>query len=179
MVTQYLGHIVEERDASKCGGFQDLTGKVYDQLTVEQLEGVVNTPGYGAVWRCRCDCGREVLRHTGFLNYRSSQSCGKNKTHGYHVEYEAWKAIGQDVMGFCEFIRTVGPRPSRSSQLKLERGRLRWSVIGRAIVVDGVELSLSGWARRFGVSREYVRKLTNKHGGEQAIRYLMKRAEEC
>ena len=57
-------------------------------------------------WRCKCDCGNEILTQANTLRVGKSQSCGclrsemiaeKNKTHGMteHRFYNLWKKIHQ------------------------------------------------------------------------------------
>lgn len=46
---------------------KDLTGSRYGRLTVLSHE---KTPGSKTFWRCRCDCGNEVI--VGFVVSRSA-----------------------------------------------------------------------------------------------------------
>ncbi|AOY60552.1 hypothetical protein B2D07_18935 [Desulfococcus multivorans] len=56
---------------------KDETGNVYGRLTViaraERPEGLKNTNAY---WRCRCECGREVVVNGGDLRRGNTSSCG-------------------------------------------------------------------------------------------------------
>ncbi len=47
----------------------DLTGKVFGKLTVISREP-------GARWRCRCECGNEVVLQNGLLTSNRVKSCG-------------------------------------------------------------------------------------------------------
>jgi hypothetical protein len=58
----------------------NLAGQKFGMLEV--LERSDPPPGITAdyyiqlsFWRCRCDCGREVIRPTGSLNNKSLRSC--------------------------------------------------------------------------------------------------------
>jgi hypothetical protein len=46
--------------------WQDLTGKVFDRLTV--IEATKDFSPLGCVWRCKCSCGEEVRRPAARLN---------------------------------------------------------------------------------------------------------------
>lgn len=80
----------------------DLTGKRFGFLTVLHQEGVHK---YGSImWRCRCDCGKEVLRKSANLkdtekkNRRSSCGChkgGRKPVHGMTgtFEHRCWQGM--------------------------------------------------------------------------------------
>lgn len=58
----------------RCWRVKDESGNRYGRLLV--LERAVTRRGRGAFWRCRCDCGNEIVTTGGSLRYGSSQSCG-------------------------------------------------------------------------------------------------------
>lgn len=74
----------------------DLISRQFGRLTVIDFEGIHTTPcgTRRKMWRCRCECGNEVIRATSELRKRSNHSCGclatehladmskKNVTHG-------------------------------------------------------------------------------------------------
>lgn len=84
------------------GVFKDITGSRFERLLV--VERMPNR-GSSAMWRCLCDCGKEVvvlgvaLRRTS----KPTRSCGcllsetgaengrRNKTHGHSVGYKPSK----------------------------------------------------------------------------------------
>src|SRR5574343_1548 len=51
----------------------ELTGRRFGRLTVIGLEGKYP---YGAVWRCRCDCGAERKVTASHLHLGRTKSCG-------------------------------------------------------------------------------------------------------
>ena len=55
-------------------GTKDLTGQRFGRLLC--LEQTEQRKDRRAVWRCRCDCGREVLVPTGQLTNGYTKSCG-------------------------------------------------------------------------------------------------------
>jgi hypothetical protein len=78
----------------------DLTGQVISCLTVLGYAGT-REGGKGSLWRCRCICGKEVIRRGDSLkrpNKTSIKSCGcKNPgstTHGLSntAQYHMWEA---------------------------------------------------------------------------------------
>ncbi|MDD3393923.1 MAG: hypothetical protein PHG19_04695 [Anaerotignum sp.] len=86
------------------GTFIDLTGQRFGKLIVVEREGTKNRM---ALWRCRCECGKEVLVLSGSLRSGASKSCGcsrvvhlihnpPRKTHGgSHKErlYRVWRGM--------------------------------------------------------------------------------------
>ena len=79
--------------------FEDKTGKRYGKLTV--ISRAENDKYGRARWRCKCDCGNEIVVDAGHLNQGNTKSCGcQNKfytnnpqrTHGmtHTPEYTAW-----------------------------------------------------------------------------------------
>lgn len=52
---------------------EDLTGKVVNKLTVVEYAGSKN--GYN-MWKCRCECGKEIITRTASLNNGKAKSCG-------------------------------------------------------------------------------------------------------
>lgn len=53
----------------------NLKGKRYGRLTVLELTQYRKSNG-SAVWKCRCDCGNELLVSSGNLNRGTTTSCG-------------------------------------------------------------------------------------------------------
>lgn len=86
------------------GKLNELTGKKYGRLTVLERSG--STAQNKASWRCRCDCGNEVIVVGSHLLNGNTQSCGcyksdrtserkrshgKSRTRLYHI----WKNMRQ------------------------------------------------------------------------------------
>lgn len=76
----------------------DHTGKKYGRLYVKGFAG--NDKFGHSKWKCRCDCGAEVLVIGDNLKRGISNSCGcyvrdKNTTHNmtHHKLYSVWKAM--------------------------------------------------------------------------------------
>ncbi len=77
---------------------EDLTGKQFDDLTVIGYSHKKKTNnGYKHYWKCKCVCGKEVIRRSDGLKRKGHKSCGcyrekflkeffeqhnPNKTHG-------------------------------------------------------------------------------------------------
>ena len=86
----------------------DLTGRRYGKLTVVGREGYFNHPSSRVVaWRCRCDCGREVVTDKARLNSDDKRnSCGCE-----YLTIEKGKRIGrlvtkewhQDKQGYIQW----------------------------------------------------------------------------
>lgn len=82
--------------------FQDLTGKRFGRLLVLGIayKKPRKSGGTAIYWRCRCECGKEVIVAGNNLK-RETQSCGclhkegLHKTHGlsYNKYYRTWADI--------------------------------------------------------------------------------------
>lgn len=78
------------------GRFHNLTGQRFGRLTViERAADKVTGSKPKVMWRCKCDCGKEVIVWSSSLVQGTTVSCGcKTKKHGFaHKErlYETWK----------------------------------------------------------------------------------------
>lgn len=90
----------------------DLTGTRFGRLVPIVHEG--HNKHRNALWRCRCDCGNEVVALSGNLRKGHTQSCGcfmkemvsqtqkgRADTHGHHVNgrpsrtYRTWRSMVQ------------------------------------------------------------------------------------
>lgn len=62
----------------KCGKVKrtriDLTGQMFGRLTAVEFAGI--DLAYRASWKCRCDCGKEVVVTSSRLRTGNTQSCG-------------------------------------------------------------------------------------------------------
>lgn len=57
----------------------DITGKRYGLLTVLSIDSTrkrIRLPGTDVFWRCKCDCGNEVVVKRGNLTSKATKSCG-------------------------------------------------------------------------------------------------------
>lgn len=96
---------------------RDLTGMQFTRLTVIEKTNQKLKNG-SVLWRCRCECGNEILVTTSHLNGRYVQSCGClkrevskdrciNRTiHGdtsrIHAEYGRLFGVWRDMIYRCE-----------------------------------------------------------------------------
>lgn len=84
--------------------FLNMEGQKFNRLTVIEK---ANVPGVKTKWRCKCDCGNELLVIAGHLRNGNTKSCGchrsessrqngiNNRTHGMTKcpEYKAWQNL--------------------------------------------------------------------------------------
>lgn len=70
------GCITKERLHDKC--FNDLTGKKFNKLYIlERAEDYINPQGKPLVmWKCRCDCGNEIVTRGASILSGLTTSCG-------------------------------------------------------------------------------------------------------
>lgn len=65
---------------------EDLTGKVFGKLTAIEYMGLDETKKY-AMWKCKCECGIEIITRKISLKSGGSQSCGcTNKVNKYRKD---------------------------------------------------------------------------------------------
>jgi hypothetical protein len=65
--------------------FANITGQVFGRLTVLSL--AKTKKGYGAYWKCRCECGQEITVLGKCLRRGTTKSCGCRPAgwkHGFH-----------------------------------------------------------------------------------------------
>lgn len=55
------------------GNFKELSGQRFGRLKVIERVSYKSSSGY---WRCKCDCGREVIVRTEKLTHGQVKSCG-------------------------------------------------------------------------------------------------------
>ena len=63
---------------------EDITGKRFERLTV--IERVENDRHRKSVWKCRCDCGKEIYVNGSHLKSGHTKSCGCY-SRDYHREH--------------------------------------------------------------------------------------------
>lgn len=127
------------------GKFIDLSGKRFGRLVV--IEKTDRRSGTNAIWKCKCDCGKETFVSSGNLRSENTTSCGcLNKElviiHGQYQssEYYAWQHIkdrcynlknkrykdygGRGITvcdrwkdSFENFLADMGPKPSNKHSI--------------------------------------------------------------
>lgn len=91
--------------------FNDMTGSSFGRLTVEKYEGRQHSTSRQHLWRCRCECGNEIVAQRGNLRNGHTRSCGcfkservsecmraRQTTHGDTFggrtpEYQSWRSM--------------------------------------------------------------------------------------
>jgi len=156
-------------------------------------------------WKCRCDCGREIVVRQDCLRSGNTASCGCQRkehaaeaarrrctTHGQSkiAEYFVWKTMkarclnprnsefknygGRGIWvcdrwrtSFVAFIQDLGLRPSPAHSIdrinndgNYEPENCRWAIgkeqarntrANHRITIDGVIMTIAGWAERSGL----------------------------
>ena len=131
---------------------QNLVGKRFGKLTV--LEKLPEKENRYYTWRCRCDCGGEIVVNTKRLQRGTVTNCGcipkKNACHG---------TIAEDLTG-QRFGKMVAV-----NRVASQNGRTRWLCqcdCGNTCIVPTLELK-SGRTKSCGCHRTYC------SGREKAI----------
>lgn len=91
-------HYIHKYGISKLPKFERLTGQKFGRLTVIEYLGI--NPDNNAMWKCKCDCGNEIVTVTGKLKGGYVKSCGCltrdiNTTHGMvgSRPYNIWRGM--------------------------------------------------------------------------------------
>ena len=98
--------------------FKDLTGEKFNYLTVIEYVGQKNKR---TMWRCRCDCGNEVIVDTNSLKSGNTTACGcrqylgwgQNRTHGMSKTriYNEWQGMKRRCLNEKDiYYRNYGGR---------------------------------------------------------------------
>ena len=122
----------------------DLTGVTFGRLTVDEFAGTIgdNRKNSKRYWYCTCECGAEVLVHTGDLRSGKTKSCGclnkelarerklvhggclDRRNRGQSAEFTTWQNMrNRDVAypiewdDFKNFFRDLGWKPGDTYQL--------------------------------------------------------------
>ena len=93
--------------------FKDLSGQKFGRLTV--IERAENNKRGQARWRCRCDCGNEVVVVGSFLTSGETKSCGclSGQRHGLsnNTIYQTWADIKKRCFNpNCKSYKHYGAR---------------------------------------------------------------------
>ena len=168
---------LERRHPLRLERFCDLTGSEFKRCSVIGLAGFIR--GY-TVWLCRCGCGARFLARSNALQSKPvGCGCGFGRVerHGDSgsAEYAAWRNLirkyGQEVYAhwrsYDHFLADLGRRPGPEYMLvRINKARrygprnVRWlpkrEALARRrsiyVTYRGRTLSISGWARRMGLS---------------------------
>ena len=94
--TRSCGCLSAESSSERCR--KDMAGVRFGRLTVLFCEGMDSQRN--ALWRCRCECGKEIVTRGSTLRYGRSQSCGCMKVdnltqHGMSKSrlYKEWASM--------------------------------------------------------------------------------------
>jgi hypothetical protein len=162
--------------------YQDLTGKVFGDLTVLERVGVDS--GGHTLWRCRRASG-EVIRNGSYVVKQAQPKKPLNAervvwrsmltrcSNGY-VDYEGRgiQVCDRWRENFENFIEDMGPRPGRGWSLDridvdgdYEPGNCRWATLKEQarnrqrvpkLTLDGETLTVAEWAEKLGMKRHNI-----------------------
>lgn len=174
---------LERRGPLRQERFHDLTGRKYQRCRVLGLAGFIR--GY-SVWLCRCGCGERFLVRGNALR-REAHACGcgfggvRRHRDSNSAEYAAWRHLCAKHSGelcvrwrsYVTFLADIGRRPGSDHILvRLNKARqygpsnVCWLRKSKALArrrsiyltYRGRTLSISGWARRLGISNQAMQQ---------------------
>lgn len=75
--------------------FINLTGHKFGKLTVMEVDGLATNKTY--MWKCLCECGKEIITRGTILRNGTSKSCGCGNNEGLHHTriFKIWQGIKQ------------------------------------------------------------------------------------
>lgn len=146
-VSQFIGGTTKscgclKRDVAKKNNpnFEDLTGKTFGLLTVQEVAAKKSTKS-GIKWLCKCACGNMITASTNALNDGKVRSCGCIDARRYCV-YKLVSPDGKIYIGTCAIVP-----------------RRRWFVVqaykSQSALLEGIEKAGGADAFRNDFQRYY------------------------
>lgn len=129
----------------------DLTGQRFGAIMVEEVAG---TNKHGArVWRCQCDCGRQLTATTGDVRHGRVRSCGCRRHAGRSRPFPK-NAFLKGLRDYGDVTRAAEHAgTSHQAAYELRRADIQFAAAWGAIVTDlggvGRWAGKQGWQRRF------------------------------
>jgi hypothetical protein len=119
---------------------KDLTGTVFGRLTVLELDHVSKGKFRGSWWKCRCECGKEVVVPRHRLVTKQTRSCGCLRRENSSMLASKLKgsSLKSDLIGAI-FGKLAVMKFSRSDNFR----RARWlcqCTCGTVVEVSGIDL---------------------------------------
>lgn len=91
---------------------EEMIGKRFGKLTVLSFEGVRNG---SATFKCRCDCGKEIIVKGDSLRSGNTTSCGCSRKEAIHKKYEdIWSSFIGTKINYLTAIEFVGTENGRA-----------------------------------------------------------------
>ena len=91
---------------------EEMIGKRFGKLTVLSFEGVRNEK---AVFKCRCDCDKEIVVRGIALKSGNTTSCGCSKKESMHKKYEdTWSSFIGTKINHLTAIEFIGTKNNNS-----------------------------------------------------------------
>ena len=143
------------------GKLIDITGRRYDKLVVLSYENSKKSKGGHAArhWRCKCDCGQEIVLRYDILKYRPNRSCGCNSRKSDSTKYGSrslvWKGIGDISNSY--YRNLCGNAKQREFEINVDIAYL-WNLF----LKQGKKCALTGIPLMFN-TRDY------KHDGNASL----------
>ncbi len=103
-------------EASRESVLRDVTGQRFGRLMVLGRSG--GSVGGRVGWRCKCDCGREVIRPSKNLTNGTAVSCGCRKIEA-REEYIAAKAVDPTGLRFGKLVVLGDCEPTESGARRI------------------------------------------------------------
>ncbi len=151
-ITKSCGCLAKEKARS----FEDLTGKVYNKLTViKRVEDKISKSGYNTIcWLCKCSCdkGNEVVVRASDLKRGKVKSCGCiRKVNNYNLKGEygiGYTHKGEEfyfdledyikIKDYCWLTDSDGYIITRHNNKNILLHRLIMNVTDKNVVVDHI-----------------------------------------
>jgi hypothetical protein len=172
----------------------DLTGVRFGSLVAIEYHGAREA---GTYWTCRCDCGSIGQYRLSSLRSGKTRQCAECRgMHGQSdtPQYTLWQAmkrayaVSRKWSTFAGFSQDIQSRPSElclrpKNRAKpigprnfewVSRSQLRRDIATErdGITLGGITLTMAGWGRLLGITRERVRQRLKKHPIEVALSRL-------
>jgi hypothetical protein len=139
----------------------DLVGKKFGLLVVVRMD---RRDGKSRYWKCRCECGKEVITRTGSLTGGHAKSCGHTRYEKMSAKFSAPVTNGRKECTQCGLMRPLtdfrdgGPFAKRASCMKCDAARERQRY---ASDPSAISKRIGEWRRRTNYAAQSSQKLSD------------------
>jgi len=99
----------------------DIIGNRYEKLSVIEFYGY---DGKHTLWKCKCDCGNNIITRKNHLQNGHTKSCGCNKKFGYGYDERTKKRLLKHIKIENECWNWIGAKARHGYGASIYKGKL-------------------------------------------------------
>ena len=153
---------------------KDLTGRTFGRLHVLEYVGssLPSTGRKGSLWKCRCDCGQEVLSEARTLRLGSKKSCGclrSDLVRQRRIDKAQKITFQGETKTIAEWAKKLGLtngaiRDRLNEGWSIDRALTDPKFTAQLLPFRDETKTLHAWAKEFGLSPRCLRQRLKTHG---------------